>query len=286
MCRNCHRGASRCSVCHNTTVPKNVPYSAALGGLGRDQLAPANLANPFLNGTLTDQERANITTNTAAGANSELDRSGIMIGNQGQTTFILSKTSTGLDNIIGSKMNLVNKNLHNFGADVVYDNTVSPFNTVSVQNGLSANMGYVKKSRTVVWSANWRNAEGIINSDCSDDGFSWPHRTLGWKMLKDDLFGLNFDGTPVAVGQSRTAQSFALEAGSLSTGGGIGRNHQDTYTTQSAGAAHDIDSVCLDCHNPTVWNATSALNHVDKPSYLDGGNNDNYNEELLTRGLP
>ncbi|PIX52242.1 MAG: hypothetical protein COZ51_05335, partial [Candidatus Aquicultor secundus] len=50
----------------------------------------------------------------------------------------------------------------------------------------------LKNSRTVDWSvANWRRSVDPVTATCSDDGFSWPHRTLGWKMLKDDLFGID-----------------------------------------------------------------------------------------------
>jgi len=121
--------------------------------------------------------------------------------------------------------------------------------------------GFFKQSRTVDWTTDWRTTTtdlgdvGDVSGTCSDNGFSWPHRTMGWKMLKDDLFGLDVDGDEVDVGTARDA----------SVGGG---------------AAHDLDSVCLDCHNPTVWNATDA-DHTD-----GAGTADDYNDELLLRGLP
>ena len=118
--------------------------------------------------------------------------------------------------------------------------------------------GQYKTSRTVRWENNWRSDPGLVNGDCSNDGFSWPHRTLGWKMLKDDLFGLDLQGNVVGVGDTRTAPDGSIWV------------------------AQDLDSVCLDCHNPTVWRATDASNHVDNPA----NPNDNYNDELLTRGLP
>ena len=150
----------------------------------------------------------------------------------------MGQTSNGVTNPLGSKGN----------------------ETLSFSN---SNYGFFKKSQTVNWDTNWRNETDVytpseVAAICGDDGFSWPHRTLGWKMLKDDLFGLNFDGTSVAVGGGRF----------------------DGTTTHTA---HDLDSVCLDCHNPTIWNATSASNHVDAPPT---GNADDYNDELLTRGLP
>ena len=129
---------------------------------------------------------------------------------------------------------------------------------------------FYKKSRTVDWSNTWRTASGFVasgqrmatgqenasgvGSPCADDGFSWPHRTLGFKMLKDDLFGLDFNGQPISVGDSR-------------------------HDGANAYAVHDLDSVCLDCHNPTIWNASSTATHTDTAS-------NPYNDELLLRGLP
>jgi len=188
-CRNCHKGSSRCSVCH------------AGGAYTVDSTIAAD--------------------NTA-----------------GKSLYTMSKTSTGDTNTIGSKTDLV---------------AADGFNT----------LGFFKKSRTVDWSTDWRSSEttvaiGAVDGDCADDGFSWPHRTLGWKMLKDDLFGLDFDNnTTIDVGQSRT------------------------FGTETIGPAHDLDSVCLDCHNPTIWNATGP-SHVDDPNETS----DNHNDELLTRGLP
>jgi hypothetical protein len=79
-------------------------------------------------------------------------------------------------------------------------------------------------------------------------------------MLKDDLFGLDFDGSAIGVGDTRT------------------------YGESSPASlkAHDLDSVCLDCHNPTIWNATSSLDHVDDPANPA----DDRDDDLLLRGLP
>ncbi|PIU26654.1 hypothetical protein, partial [Candidatus Aquicultor secundus] len=52
-------------------------------------------------------------------------------------------------------------------------------------------VGQLKSSRTVDWSASWRDAVDPVSATCADDGLSFPHRTLGWKMLKDDLFGID-----------------------------------------------------------------------------------------------
>lgn len=81
----------------------------------------------------------------------------------------------------------------------------------------------------------------LANIECSPDcmslGLSWPHRTLGWKMLKDELFGIDFDGREIKVGQIRR---FSVEKISL-----------------IPKPAQDLDSVCLDCHNSAVWNPGS-----------------------------
>jgi len=157
--------------------------------------------------------------------------------------------------------------------NIVFDSSGFAMHGTPVNAGLPHLSFMYKKSRTANWYKDWRTSTGYVKMgevmktgvevgsgvDCSDDGFSWLHRTLGWKMLKDDLFGLNLDGTPVAVGQTRSYG---------------GTNY----------VAHDLDSVCLDCHNPTVWRATSASNYTDKPGAANTA--DDHNDELLTRGLP
>jgi len=148
------------------------------------------------------------------------------------------------------------------------DNQISQHLT---QDGLT---GMFKKSRTVAWNANWRTSETTVSAECSDDGFSWPHRTLGWKMLKDDLFGLDFDGTAVDVGQYR---SYAVDVSTLDP------NRDKNVDTSGQGLkAHDLDSVCLDCHNPTVWNATSSSDHDDDLM----NPYDDKDDDVLLRGLP
>jgi hypothetical protein len=87
-------------------------------------------------------------------------------------------------------------------------------------------------------------------------------------MLKDDLFGLDFDGQQVAVGQYR------------SYGGDPTPNTKDDDPLTQNLKVHDIDSVCLDCHNPTIFNGTSTNNHTDT------GGNTIYNDDMVLRGLP
>ncbi|MCX7832128.1 MAG: hypothetical protein N2440_04435 [Actinobacteria bacterium] len=132
--------------------------------------------------------------------------------------------------------------------------------------------------RTVAWASDWRTNATQLSPMCSDDGFSFPHRTMGYMMLKDELFGLDFDGTPVGVGQIRDGiPSTILSDGSTTQ---VATSTLPSQLYQKP--AQDLDSVCLDCHNPTIWNATSYDNHFDSWSRSD----DNYNDELLLRGLP
>ncbi|MCL6472619.1 MAG: hypothetical protein K6T91_07375 [Firmicutes bacterium] len=88
-------------------------------------------------------------------------------------------------------------------------------------------------------SGKQKNAMADLNvsPDCISLGISWPHRTLGWKMLKDELFGIDYDGREIRVGQLRR---FSVEKVSL-----------------TPSPAQDLDSVCLDCHNSAVWNPAS-----------------------------
>jgi len=55
-------------------------------------------------------------------------------------------------------------------------------------------------------------------------------------MLKDEMFGLNFNGTET-VGPDTT------------------RSVQPGAPTSISGQpAHNLDSACIECHNPSVWN--------------------------------
>jgi hypothetical protein len=156
--------------------------------------------------------------------------------------------------------------------------TVDGYDTTPTTSATTNSDEMLKHERSVDWTlvlgGSWRTSESsattlAVNTYCSNDGFSWPHRTLGWKMLKDDLFGLDFDGTVVNVGEARNGTS--------------------TYTGYSTvisasplfgDTAHDLDSVCLDCHNPTIWNAVSG--HEDTASTTS----DDFDDELILRGLP
>jgi len=225
-CRNCHKGSSGCGRCHSES------------------------SKGFFSGA-----QAIWSSNIAQTADNSYDRKSGESGNQGQTTYHVKFTSTNFEP--GAPASSQDSN-----------NFVPSYAAATLQGHSDSTKVFMfKKSRTVEWYTTWRTTDEAVEmgkrlnlsgveDDCSDDGFSWPHRTLGWKMLKDDLFGLDFNGDTVNVGDTR------------SYGG-------TNYTV------HDLDSVCLDCHNPTVWRATGS-SHVDDP------NNpyDDHNDELLTRGLP
>lgn len=130
--------------------------------------------------------------------------------------------------------------------------------------------------RYVEWPTDWDTTEAAVSYQCADNGFYWPHRTMGFMMLKDQLFGLDFDGTPVAAGEVRDGvpNGWTWDEPAWRT--------TDTTPGLWGQAAHDLDSVCLDCHNPNIWNATSYTDHVDDPA----DPNDDFDDELILRGLP
>ena len=133
------------------------------------------------------------------------------------------------------------------------------------------------------------SATAGINGQCIDGGFSFPHRTLGVNMLKDELWGVDFDGTAVAVGEVRDATAM-LAAGWTDS---YYNTWGDSFTTEDTGtadfmlnwtetgeqiynqAAENLDSVCIDCHgDSTYWNGD------DPANYYSGG------WDLLFKGLP
>ena len=116
------------------------------------------------------------------------------------------------------------------------------------------------------------SAVADLNGKCIDGGFSFPHRTLGANMLKDELFGVDFDGTPVLVGELRGSDAglTVLNVWTAETG-----NPQSvslavrTDTGVIAGAAaENMDSVCIDCHGDATYYQPTLAN------------------ELLLKGLP
>jgi len=146
-------------------------------------------------------------------------------------------------------------------------------------------------------------AGSAVGDPCLDAGFSFPHRTLGANMLKDELFGIDFDGTPVAFGGSRTTNGGGLTAGS---GAGTDweywiaedRNstsiipavRNDVKTLENT-AVENMDSVCIDCHgDATFWQGDNAALYVNSnlpstgPDSYGWGGKEGW--ELLLKGLP
>ena len=129
-----------------------------------------------------------------------------------------------------------------------------------------------RNERTVKYYDDWRTNSSInVASVCSNDGFNWPHRTLSWKMLKNDMFGLDFDGaTLVDPGETRTLPNAGVpdEVEDQTSEFEWTLAYFNAVTaTGLLSPAHDLDSTCLDCHNPYTWN----------PQYAT---------ELIIKGLP
>jgi len=183
--------------------------------------------------------------------------------------------STGADNAQSKSV----FNSYWISTAIVYD-TLDSTPTGYDASAQQTNTGvFFKWERSVQFDSDWRISSSMFSPACADDGFSWPHRTLGWMMLKDDLFGLDFNGDPIAPGATRVALADPDLTNQINDGDPYS-DHQ-AYTWLVGKQVHDLDSVCLDCHNPTIWNATSP-SHVDSSSVTS----DAYNDELLLRGLP
>lgn len=270
-CRNCHKGSSSCGACHNTDIAGTLSASATT-----DTAKGAQNFNAGAFGGMFPGPRSAITDMFAV----IMDNMGLMAGFGGYphkdgpfsawTTYLLDRTAGGNQ-----------------------DNKVIA-TTVAGDTGAYEQL---KSSRTASWTENWRLNAGVegdgITNTCSDDGLSWPHRTLGWKMLKDDLFGIDVttstsgDATVIAVGQTRSFTAFADNTDGLET--------LANADLSKALVAHDLDSVCLDCHQPTVWNATKShananeITNINDPAQNDDAPmnpSDDYNDDVLFRGLP
>ena len=145
------------------------------------------------------------------------------------------------------------------------------------------------------------NAIADINGQCIDGGFSYPHRTLGANMLKDSLYGVDFDGTKLAFGATRGAISkypsgIAAYFGST-TNAYFGRtdvNYPESganYSSLINSKVENLDSVCIDCHgNATTWNPNATVDRMYFPSNFDVSGVTPPNHvtgwELLLKGLP
>jgi hypothetical protein len=150
-------------------------------------------------------------------------------------------------------------------------------------------------------------ADAVTNiaGKCIDGGFSYPHRTLGVNLLKDTLWGVDFDGNPLAVngirgangGSAVTTSAVAAYFGK-SADDYFGRSDVaypesgNGFDTKIVGAAaENLDSVCIDCHgNATAWNPQATVDRWYFPSNFDvtmsQGPNHVTGWELLLKGLP
>ena len=148
---------------------------------------------------------------------------------------------------------------------------------------------------------NIRNSTYVsdIDAACLDGGFSYPHRTLAVNMLKDALYGVDFDGQPLAAGEIRGAgQTLGTIPGAV--GEDFAVPPEGTYLAAELVdvATHDMDSVCLDCHNPTIWNPSLVTSEtvynfwaldwmdgaIDQPGMATSW--DIVGWDLLLKGLP
>ena len=128
-------------------------------------------------------------------------------------------------------------------------------------------------------------AAAVPAAQCIDGGFSYPHRTLGANMLKDQLYGVDFDGTIVNPGDTR------MDVASAETLFGAAYLDNSPRADEIAGQTVDnLDSVCIDCHGDgTYWNGGDD-NKVSFTSYdplsATGANWTVEGWELLLKGLP
>ena len=101
------------------------------------------------------------------------------------------------------------------------------------------------------------SAAVAVNGQCLDGGFSFPHRTLGANMLKDELYGIDFAGNPVAANEVRTTNGVgtvisAWSVEDANAGSIIAAVSSDT-TPLVGTAAENLDSVCIDCHGDATY---------------------------------
>lgn len=114
-----------------------------------------------------------------------------------------------------------------------------------------------------------------ISGQCLDGGFSFPHRTLGKDMLKDELYGVDFDGSVIAAGEVRDAVALGTMTNQYLTENNAATSIVPAVQNDVPGlagqAAENLDSVCIDCHgDATYWN----------------GDNAALEREMMLKGLP
>jgi hypothetical protein len=141
-------------------------------------------------------------------------------------------------------------------------------------------------------------AEGVataLGPACMDGGFSFPHRTLGYNMLKDSLWGVDFDGTPLAPGEVRGAGMNMLTLEQKFGTNALAESFETSRLVNTA--AENLDSACIDCHVPTVWNggdpayetSVTVHNYPYETGYRTDGSVPDWTIkgwDLLLKGLP
>ncbi|MBS3956598.1 MAG: hypothetical protein KGZ40_03575 [Clostridiales bacterium] len=165
------------------------------------------------------------------------------------------------------------------------------------------------------------SAVANVNGQCIDGGFSFPHRTLGANLLKDELYGVDYDGTPVSVGETRSVPGWfeaynygVVDAWNwqspyatdyregtysvLSSGTGNTWQNANAPRPYSGAPAYlgastpiedgalveNLDSVCIDCHgDATFWNGDDTQYYYEK-TYEAGVVSKGW--ELMWKGLP
>jgi hypothetical protein len=150
--------------------------------------------------------------------------------------------------------------------------------------------------QSVFWPVSYQQNSAVanVNGQCVDGGFSFPHRTLAVNLLKDQLWGVDFDGTSIAYGVARGTAAGNANIAAIVAAGGLTPSPSGkpsiantmpvgsvTPTTALMGVAtENLDSVCIDCHgNATYWNPTTALSTDQFGTGATGW-------ELLLKGLP
>jgi hypothetical protein len=197
-----------------------------------------------------------------------------------------------------------------------FDQYVTWANKRDVSSAYTSTVGQVANMNNYAPQASLRQSAVVGGTACLSGGFSFPHRTLGANMLKDELFGIDFNGVKIAAGATRAGNaSLAADAGLTAQVGDAAqvRATSEWYyfatETRNAGslsaavrndaspanlagaAAENLDSVCIDCHgDSTYWNGNNtALLKTEGTSTGALGiyNSGEYGGwELLLKGLP
>ncbi len=129
-----------------------------------------------------------------------------------------------------------------------------------------------------------KSAVAGLSSLCIDGGFSWPHRTLGRNLLGDELFGVDFDGSPINAGDIRMDPG-TMVAGYLDDQPYASEPATDTWKLFDDAShsivgqpAENMDSACITCHgDATYWNGDDPAYRVTVPGL---------GWELTLKGLP